>query len=70
MTERGDAAKAAIKAIDPLLEGHDLAVQGAVLAQLLAHWLMRHNRQERTLVLDLHLAGVRDSWARREKEEG
>jgi hypothetical protein len=73
MSERTEAVLATFMAIDHTLRtahADDLAGQGAALAQMLTLWLMRHPKRERAVVLDLHLIGVRDSLARREREEG
>ena len=73
MSERTDNIIGTLAGIDLLLRSEletDLAGQGAALAQALAMWLMRHPKQERKVVLDLHLIGVRDTLTRREREEG
>lgn len=73
MSERTETIIGTLAGVDLLLRSElegDLGGQGAVLAQALSMWLMRHPKQERAVVLDLHLVGVRDMWARREREEG
>jgi hypothetical protein len=73
MSERTDLVIATLSGVDLLLCSEledDLAGQGAVLAQALTLWLMRHPKAKRAALLDLHLVGVREAWARREREEG
>jgi hypothetical protein len=72
MSERTEGILFSYKLFDKFLRTSlpdDLGGQGAVLAQALAEWLMRHPVAERNRVYDLHLLGVRDMWARRERQE-
>lgn len=48
--------------IEPILKGHDPAVQGAALAQLLAIWVAGHNEEARVGLLDMHIVGVREMF--------
>lgn len=45
--------RATIKSITPLLAGKDTDVQGAVLAHLVATWLVSHHRDHRILAFDV-----------------
>ena len=46
--------------IRPILGGHHPAVQGAVLADLLAIWLAGHQADLREALLDVHIEKVRE----------
>ena len=52
------AALQVVDQIRPLLVGHRAAVQGAVLAQLLAYWIAGHPEEVREGVLADHLVGM------------
>jgi hypothetical protein len=45
--------------IKPHLAGQGAAVQGAVLAELLSIWLAGHPKPVRDMLLDVHIAAVR-----------
>ena len=46
--------------IRPILGGHHPAVQGAVVADLLAIWLAGHQADLREALLDVHIEKVRE----------
>ena len=47
-TVKALSAQALVTQIKPILAGHDPAVQGAVLADLLSIWIAGHHAGERT----------------------
>jgi hypothetical protein len=49
-----------VDAIRPLLAGKDPAIQGAVLADLLAIFLAGHHPELREDILELHIDAVRE----------
>jgi len=56
---RAEEALDLARQIEPMLKGHDAAVVGAALAQLLAIWVAGHNEAERTGLIEMHIVGVR-----------
>ena len=49
-----------VERIRPILGGHHAAVQGAVVADLLAIWLAGHQADLREALLDKHIDTVRE----------
>jgi hypothetical protein len=56
-----------VERIKPILAGHDPELQGAVLADLLAMWLVGHPPIVRESVLRIHIQFARDLVAPNEK---
>jgi hypothetical protein len=46
--------------VHPILAGHHPAIQGAVLADLLATWLAGHDPEVREALLEAHVHSVRE----------
>jgi hypothetical protein len=57
MTETAEQ-EAIVAAIKPLRAGHEPAIQGAALAELLALWLAGHHPAIRGEILSLHVGAV------------
>jgi hypothetical protein len=62
-----DAEKLSMQ-IRPMLAGHHPSVQGAVLADLLAVWIVGHYPEARDEILQLHIDTVRELIPVTEKE--
>ena len=50
-----DDVAAVVDEIKPLLAGHPPALQGAVLADLVAIWLVGHHPEIRKIMYDMHV---------------
>jgi hypothetical protein len=61
MTEAEEREREAIvAAIKPLLAGHDLGIQGAALAELLALFVAGHPPALRDEILGMHVSSARE----------
>jgi hypothetical protein len=58
-SEQGEEAVRLAKQAGAFLAGRGPAMQGAILADLLAMWLAGHPAEVRESILDLHLEAVR-----------
>jgi hypothetical protein len=51
------------KSMNQMLKDHDQAVQGAVLATLLAKWVAGHSEKARIGLIEMHIDSVRNMVA-------
>jgi len=57
-TLRGEDVGAVVDEIRPFLAGYSPALQGAVLSDLVAIWIVGHHPALRQIIFDMHVAAV------------